>query len=649
MIWFICLFLVVLILVRTAYLLSKRNEKFKSVKVFFYIILSAFLIYFPVFCKELSLAGAVVGDIINTMQMVTLDASFMDSYSVIYESIKISIIANAYILILGLLHILVPVSAIVTAYDCIVNFLSYLRVDIINLKSKDVYVFSDMNNSSIKLALDISEKMNHNVEFVFANCVEDKKIRANLSDKLNYYTVTSDRIDSIYVKLKKSKQAYFFNLSDNSDDNINNTLRLVEKYGNLPMDEQKLIHIYLFSDEKETETIVDSMNKSVLDIKYFDIARVSVYKLFDEYPLYNAINDGCISLLICGMDNIGEETLKAALWLGQLANVKLKINVIDSKAIDKKNELKLNYPEIFCDDYLVNFYQANTNDCSFISILKKYCYDTSYVVVCGENNDENNDENNIGISLYLRRFFLKQNLVAKQFPIIATYISNCEKVDVVKNLKTPELKEEKRISYEIVPFGGANSIYSYDSVMNNPIEKLSINVHLAYEEIFSGTDKIDYMKALQNYNAFEVNKKSNRANAMHIRYKLWMLGLDYTDDQNAEEVDLNEYLNEKTIDELMIAEHDRWMAFLRTEGWETASLEDVEHYKKGGFSNGKHNCSFLKMHPYICPFNELLDRSDALNLPDATKYDKELITMIPLILKNKAITDANYKIIKRGK
>lgn len=209
MIWFICLFLVVLILVRTAYLLSKRNEKFKSVKVFFYIILSAFLIYFPVFCKELSLSGAVVGDIINTMQMVTLDASFMDSYSVIYESIKISIIANAYILILGLLHILVPVSAIVTAYDCIVNFLSYLRVDIINLKSKDVYVFSDMNNSSIKLALDISEKMNHNVEFVFANCVEDKKIRANLSDKLNYYTVTSDRIDSIYVKLKKSKQAYF--------------------------------------------------------------------------------------------------------------------------------------------------------------------------------------------------------------------------------------------------------------------------------------------------------------------------------------------------------------------------------------------------------------------------------------------------------
>lgn len=645
MIWFICLFLVVLILVRTAYLLSKRDEKFKSVKVFFYIILSAFLIYFPVFCKELSLSGAVVGDIINTMQMVTLDASFMDSYSVIYESIKISIIANAYILILGLLHILVPVSAIVTAYDCIVNFLSYLRVDIINLKSKDVYVFSDMNNSSIKLALDISEKMNHNVEFVFANCVEDKKIRANLSDKLNYYTVTSDRIDSIYVKLKKSKQAYFFNLSDNSDDNINNTLRLVEKYGNLPMDEQKLIHIYLFSDEKETETIVDSMNKSVLDIKYFDIARVSVYKLFDEYPLYNAINDGCISLLICGMNNIGEETLKAALWLGQLANVKLKINVIDSKAIDKKNELKLNYPEIFCDDYLVNFYQANTNDCSFISILKKYCYDTSYVVVCGENNDENN----IGISLYLRRFFLKQNLVAKQFPIIATYISNCEKVDVVKNLKTPELKEEKRISYEIVPFGGANSIYSYDSVMNNPIEKLSINVHLAYEEIFSGTDKIDYMKALQNYNAFEVNKKSNRANAMHIRYKLWMLGLDYTDDQNAEEVDLNEYLNEKTIDELMIAEHDRWMAFLRTEGWETASLEDVEHYKKGGFSNGKHNCSFLKMHPYTCPFNELLDRSDALNLPDATKYDKELITMIPLIVKNKAITDANYKIIKRGK
>ncbi len=577
------------------------------------------------------------------MQMITLDASVLDFYNVIYESIDSGLFSNVYILIVGVLHILVPVLAIITAYDCIVSFLSYIRVEIINLRSSDIYVFSEMNENSINLALDISKIRGHNAEFIFSNSSDNKKVRSCFFSKLNFYTVTSDKIDSLDIKVKRTKKIYFFNISDNSDENINNTLSLSKKYLDLPKDKQKLIQIYLYSNNKETETIVDSMNKGILGVNFIDTARLCIYKLFDEHPLYEAITNGNISLLICGMNSVGEETLKAAIWLGQLVDIKLKINVVDPDAVNKKSNLELKYPEIFNGEYYIKFHQSNFDDCSFRKILKEQCVDTSYAVVCGSN-----DEDNIGTALYLRRFFLKEDLTVKRMPIIAAYIDNYEKADVVNNLKTPEANESNKINYEIIPFGGANSIYTYDSIMNNPIEMLSINVHLAYEEIFNGTDDFNHLEALECYNAFEVNKRSNRANALHIRYKLWMLGLDYTDDSNACEVNLSDYINKDTLNKLTIAEHDRWMAFLRTEGWESASIEDVQNYKKTGLSKGKHNCSLLKMHPYICDFDKLDIISNELGLPDATKFDRDLITMIPSILKNKTINNCDFKIIKRG-
>lgn len=640
--WYICFLIAIIIFIRIAFILVRNNSRFKSVRIFIDVILASYFMYIPVFSIEFSESNAIIGSILNIMRMISLDASYLDYYEVVYSSIGIEFVSNLYMIILGLLHILIPVFAILTAYDCIVNFLSFMRIELINLRGSDVYIFSEMNDYSINLALDISEKLGCKAEYIFANVSEGYKNRNSLFSKLNYCTMTSDTIDNIDLKIKSKKKIYFLNISENNDENINMTLKLANKYINLPKDKQKQIDIFLFSDSPETDTIVDSMTKGVLGIHLLNPDRLSVYKLFDEHPLYEEIKDDSISLLICGMDNIGVEVLKSALWLGQLANTKLEINVVALNATEKKKQLQLMFPEIFSDEYNVSFYDTDLQDISFKETLINYCINTTYAVICG-----NDDEENLSTALYLRRFFLKQDLSVKNMPIIAAYINDNEKAKVITNLKTAESKEERRINYQITPFGGVNSVYTYNLLMNSPVEMLSMNVHLAYEEIFSDSKEINVLEAMERYNMFEVNKKSNRANALHIRYKLWMLGLDYTDDKDVCEVDLDEYLTDDIMKKLTVAEHDRWMAFLRTEGWESATIQDVNNYKSTNLSQGRHNCPFLQMHPYLCDFNRLVNISDSLGLPDATAYDRELIRMIPKILNNKAINNCNFKIIRR--
>ena len=147
---------------------------------------------------------------------------------------------------------------------------------------------------------------------------------------------------------------------------------------------------------------------------------------------------------------------------------------------------------------------------------------------------------------------------------------------------------------------------------------------------------------------FEVNKRSNRANALHIRYKLNLLGLDYTDNENAEAVDLNAYLTDDVLKKLAISEHDRWLTFLQSEGWTTSTKADVVAYRESGVSKGRHNCPLLKMHPYICEFDKLEDLALDLEGKDTRVYDYELIKKIPDILGDKwGIAKKKFKIVKR--
>ena len=110
---------------------------------------------------------------------------------------------------------------------------------------------------------------------------------------------------------------------------------------------------------------------------------------------------------------------------------------------------------------------------------------------------------------------------------------------------------------------------------------------------------------------------------------------------------MGDYYTDEYMETLARAEHDRWMAFLETEGWIPSSHDDVYAYRASDISKGRHNCPLLKMHPYICGYDDLKDLSLDLEGKDTTIYDKALILKIPDILADKwKVSGKQYRIVK---
>lgn len=623
---------------------DKSKGKFRMGKSLIAVFVSTYTIYFPMFGKQYSIIGSIFGNLVHTMRVISLDADYIENYTIIRKAIDSEIVFWIYMFVLGTLHIVLPILSAMTAYALIVYWISNVKLNLISFNKKDTYIFSELNEKSKILAADIAKSVDERSNIIFANCFEDN---IDLGDGFNRHRLLCipENITDIKIHFSNKKNIYFLNMTEDND--ISDTIRLINRYSGENKELQRRIHIYLFSTKKESETIIDTISKGIIDIRIINENEIACYKLFDEYPLYRGMKNNMISLLILGLNDIGTNILKAALWMGQLAYISLKINIIDNDIENKVSALQLQCPEIFEDKYDINYYDADINTLEGEKVVKEKCADSTYIVICSDL-----DNDNIRIAMYLRRLFYKVDNGFRNQPVIAVKVQKSQMSNTIMNIATPERSLERKINYKLVPFGSPQKIYTYDELVNSEIEQLAINVHLAYEEIykelFKSSEPLDINSAIEGYNLYEVNKRSNRANALHIRYKLWLLGLDYIDNDKIEEVNLSDYLTEKRLNKLMIAEHERWMAFLRTEGWITASIEEVKAYQAAGLSKNRHNCPILQMHPYICDFGELSQRAEVLNKENSMIYDKKLVTKIPDILHDKwGISNRKYRIVKK--
>lgn len=645
MIWNICLAIAVALLIRASVIIiNKAFGRFRIGKALIYTLVATYVIYIPIFIQDYTFVGAYIGNLINVAQVIMLESSYLDGYQIIREGIEIEAVFQLYLLILGIIHCVLPIISGMTAYTFIVYCMSNLKLQIVNLKKSNVYIFSEINEKSIFLANDIFEHCGDKADFIFMGKNENKEEYNTYFERMNYFFFPGE-IEMVELKRLRERKIYFFNIAQNENENLNNTIQLIEKYGVASIEEQRNIHIFIFSNIEEVETMIDSLEKGILNIQIVNEAQMCSYSLFDEFPLYQGVVNSTINLLIVGLTEIGLELLKTAVWIGQIEGVALNIKVIDEKAEFKQKCIALDLPELLSGDYHIEFFSVNLHEKQFEKIIKNRCAETTYGIICTDK-----DEENLKIGMFLRRVFLSHDGKFKNSPVLAVLINDFEKTLMVESLSTAETNAARKVSYDLIPFGGTRSICSYSNLIESKIEGLAKNIHLSYEEIFNEGRPIDVGASLERYNQLEVNKKSNKANALQIKYKLWLLGLDYVEmecaTQEAEE-NLEEYLSEEYLERLVVVEHDRWMAFLRAEGWKGASVEEVEKYIAEGLSKGKHNCNLLKMHPYICPFGEISAKSEAFHLQDATIYDRELIKRIPDILHDKwNVTGRKYKIVK---
>ena len=378
-----------------------------------------------------------------------------------------------------------------------------------------------------------------------------------------------------------------------------------------------------------------------------------------------------LSIAVLGNSAYAKEFFKNSIWAAILDDERYKfcISYVDKNATLYEGSLKRDCPDLFKQDYDLNFFDANLQTAELSNILKENLSKPNYIVI-----DTGNDEENLKLAIFIRVFYLQNSKDFDYKPFIALRIQNSKMVKRVN-----EYSVGNGIFYDFYSFGSDNEIYSHKLLINSPIEKLAINCNAAYDAIYNyinseetkrnGYDvnnyKLVYLKkesTVSNYNKNEFEKSSNRAAAIHIKNKLFLMGLklieckdspteeqlqdnknalDILDkiinpnddkdlnilDKNNNKPDDNKNLN---IEKLKKIEHERWNAFHYSEGWKSPTLKETFIYNKNNAKEKKkHKYVLGKMHGCLCSWQQL-DELEKHYGPFKV-YDEIFIREIPRI------------------
>ena len=583
------IFSLIVIAISIMYLLFRRKNNLKTniVVGFITCIISISILVFPLL--------EYTNDFIRGL------ASFIYAIKSIVMEQDLSVLARInlssmmeyfYLILLIILFLLTPaltVSFIVSYLERIISNLKFIMS-----KNKKLYVFSELNDKSIILSKNLKNKKNSTM--IFCN-VQDKKNIGIKSIKL------SDRVENI--KFNSKSDITFYMVDTNEEENLNATLALIDKYKTF-----NKIRINVVNRTEETPVILDSMDKGNITVEIINETERAVFNLLNNTPLFLNTVDKTISILIVGCGNVGKEFLRDSVWCGMMPNYKLRFLVIDIKADIIKDNISVEMPELL-SNYDITFVNADIKSNKAIEMINNRG-DVNYILVSTDSDDKN-----IDVAIMLRRLYLRN---FNREPIINLYIEND-----IKNKEIIRLSNEKNNGYNLNAFGSMKELYEQNSIIDSELEKLAKEVHLAY-------DPDD--KALKRYNLREYNKRSSRASAVHIKYRLKaVLGDNYTLDMKENQRLFKEKYNDKIEEILSRNEHDRWSAYTRSMGYVYVSCKEVAKYYK----SNKHYVDYLaRRHPALVEYDELDNVSKELSKITSKEVDlKESDTVIIRLLKDK--------------
>lgn len=653
MIWIISLILAYFCLFASLTLLI-RNKFRKVGYVFVGILLTGFIIYLPHYSRLDSVINVLLSDAINLLQIITVNSN---SFEELQNTIPHNELFNQYLMVRGMVHVFLPILFAYTAVSFFIMRLSGIQLRLACIGKKNVYVFSHLNSKTTMLISDICRHI-ENRDALFVICVDklaksdtdmDMVIDESDMDSANLFFL--DRLKmSDFVKIsnkRKQRHVTYFCIGDNSETNISTCLELVRLYKGEKNSDN--VHVNVFSEECDVDAaIIDAGNETALSIRLIKKEQLAVYKMLMKYPLYDALtfrSENCLHVLIVGYSNITMELLKAAIWCGQLTEVSLRISVLLEKGClnQFRERIELYYSEILSGGYEIDFAECNLDSKSLKDKMYSDYADANYITICRAKDIEN-----IQTGICLRRMFYKVYDDYKYEPLITLLINNDALSNAINNL------EGQTIDYKLRPFGNDSSIYCYEELIHSKIEHLAQNVHLAYSVISRPVEEVDIAhkelkdsnkkaKALKSYYRHEDKRKSNTTMAVHLQYKLWEFGFEIDDENGTDDYsELRSAINSQILECVAETEHKRWMAFYRTEGWCTVSIEDS---MKEGYLNLSKGCKseLLHMHPDICEYSEIALRCAQMGRQDTTIYDRKLIEMMPYILGDEWETNLQEK------
>ena len=495
---------------------------------------------------------------------------------------------------------------------------------------RDSYLFSAINERTLCIAEDVAET-DRKAVIVFALRISEDDIDAESLARIKEIGayIINDDISQIKHSLRRTRNYYL--LDTNNGENLEAGLRIYQKYNKEHTDK---VNMWIYTKNEITEVIFDYLYET-FNVRLINEEGLIARALATDYPVFDAVKDGRLSILIVGGGHIGLEILRTMTMCSCLgSDVNVDINVIDLNGEKSRDIFKKDSPGL-ADKWKVKFHSADVKSAALTKVLEGL--DPTYIVIC-----LGNETLNMETAIYIRRKYGIEN----GMPLIHALVDH-KSIDeqITPNLCVSDWKyntEHRRFestpicSFEIKTFGSYEDTYKGLRIGASYRDCLAVAVNAANRGITAVDREYNAEWLTDLYNQVDFYKDYSDAFAVSIPYKLWLLGLELVDDGNGD-VSVLEDLLYANIDRLHKHENRRYEAFMRSNGWTQLMPSEVQKARMGNKLGKKH----ARIDPqYTKELEEMTGR-------DFSKEDVRSIMNLPTVIRiANALYGRNYSVKK---
>lgn len=496
---------------------------------------------------------------------------------------------------------------------------------------RDTYLFSAINERTLCIAEDVAET-DRKVVIAFALRISEDDIDAESLariKKIGAYLINDD-ITQIKHSLRHTRNYYL--LDTNDSENLEAGLRIYQRYNKERTDK---VNMWLYTKNEISEVIFDHLYET-FNVRLINEEGLIARTLATNYPVFDAVKDGRLSILIVGGGHIGLEILRTMTMCSCLGEeITVDINVIDLNGDKSRDIFEKSSPSL-AEKWNVKFHSADVKSASLSKALDGI--DPTYIVIC-----LGNETLNMETALYIRRKYG----IADGFPRIHALIDYKRiEEEITPNLCVSDWKyntEHRKFestpicSFEIKTFGSYEDTYKGLRIGASYRDCLAVAVNAANRGVTAVDSQNNAEWLTDLYNQVGFYKDYSDAFAVSVPYKLWMLGLELVDD-GAGDVSALENVLEANMDMLRKNENKRYEAFMRSKGWTQLLPCEVQNGRMGNKLGKKH----ARIDPqYTNELEEMTGR-------DFSKEDIRSITNLPTVIRlANALYGKNYSVRKR--
>ncbi len=432
----------------------------------------------------------------------------------------------------------------------------------------DLYIISELNDQSLTLAEDImtDETLTRRRLIVFANVFSREEEECfELVTRARRVGAICFKKDITEISLRpltgKIKRSIYF-MSQNEDENVEQALHMISNCVSHKVYNTPETSFYVFANTAASEVLLNSADNGNMRMRRVRQDRNLAIDLLRTHSIFADAKDvgdeKHIGIVIIGLGGHGRELLKAAVWCAQMPGYKLDVHVFDGDP-DVAERMACMAPDLIKYNnlsmegepyYNIHFYGGiDVKSAKFLNELSKIETVTTVYITLGD------DELDISTAIEVRAQ-LGRNAVdfGRKVPPIFAVVYDPLKNETFSH--NGGLKSFRGKEYGIEFVGDMSRIFSRAFIEQDKLEREGLMHHCGWSQAHVDDPEHEDEQTRQNralYEKYEYYRKASTASAIYAEFR--------------KELGLVGGISPELDRLLGMYEHNRWTAFMRTEGY----------------------------------------------------------------------------------